>query len=475
MPAEPDPVLHTPSAGSTKSHWSTDVKFPVYAIAWIDDEHVVLAGGGGGSRTGVRNRLSLYRLSASPASKRSLTLLHSYTLAATEDAPMTIAYDPQTSSLVAGINSPAEELEKGTNRNLRVFEVRRTEEGGGWEIEESRRIGTLKTVDPDQYQKVSAFTRPPLPSSSTDLSSSSSSTRPSSDVPTLLAIGSTNSQLSLVRWPEAEEEVWPPAWYSSSGAGGEQGKGKEEEQEEVMDVDFDDRGELLVGTSPSRLSIFPTTKSPYLSRAPEAVQVIERPVLKKEMKCVFRGAKFGRLSTSTHLYTVVNASPLIPSSLSQKQRKAFIKKTPSKAFVSLWDAESWTLVKTRTVCQKPVTVFEVSRDGRRLAYGASDLSVGILDAETLRPILTILHAHDFPVTTLQFNPTGTTLISGSADNSIRIIAVPAGGAVGTGGGGSATTVWAVLVTLLVLLVAVAIQAGYVGEDVLRAARLGGMF
>jgi hypothetical protein len=94
--------------------------------------------------------------------------------------------------------------------------------------------------------------------------------------------------------------------------------------------------------------------------------------------------RFGRKATKSNLYTVVNASPLIPSSLNQKQRKAFAKKVPQKAFVSLWDAEGWTLVKTRTVCQKPVTVFEVSEDGERLAYGGSDLSVGILDAHTLR-------------------------------------------------------------------------------------------
>jgi hypothetical protein len=47
------------------------------------------------------------------------------------------------------------------------------------------------------------------------------------------------------------------------------------------------------------------------------------------------------------------------------------------------------------------------------------------DADS-QPILTILHAHDFPVTSLRFNPSGTVLISGSADNSIRVIAVPRG-------------------------------------------------
>ena len=42
-----------------------------------------------------------------------------------------------------------------------------------------------------------------------------------------------------------------------------------------------------------------------------------------------------------------------------------------------------------------------------------------------QPLLTILKAHEFPPTTLRFNPTSTLLVSGSADNSVRIISVPA--------------------------------------------------
>lgn len=38
--------------------------------------------------------------------------------------------------------------------------------------------------------------------------------------------------------------------------------------------------------------------------------------------------------------------------------------------------------------------------------------------------MTILQAHDFPVTSLRFNPTADLLISGSADNSVRVITVP---------------------------------------------------
>lgn len=39
-------------------------------------------------------------------------------------------------------------------------------------------------------------------------------------------------------------------------------------------------------------------------------------------------------------------------------------------------------------------------------------------------LVTVLKAHDFPPTTLRFNPTASLLVSGSADNSIRIMSVP---------------------------------------------------
>ena len=82
-----------------------------------------------------------------------------------------------------------------------------------------------------------------------------------------------------------------------------------------------------------------------------------------------------------------------------------------------------------------------SPDGRFVAYGSSDYTVGILDAQTLavrsthnpvtqtilivaQPLLTILKAHEFPPTTLRFNPSSNLLVSGSADNTVRIVTVP---------------------------------------------------
>lgn len=412
MPAEATPSVLTAERGaSTKSHFPLDVQFPVYSVAWTDDKTVVLAGGGGSSRTGVKNRLSSYTVDFR---ERQLSLVEEHELSREEDAPMTIAIDHESKVLAAGINSSAAELEKGVNENLRIFAVADSH------LKAEKRRQTLSSTDPDHYQKVTAFSR--------------------SSASKLLAVGSTNSELSLLSYPDLRD-VCPPLEYNG---------------EEIFDADFSDDGTMFAGTSSGKLCVWPTQVADS-STVPEPLQVIERPVLKRELACTFRAAKFGRRGTATNLYTVVNAAP-----------SGSVRKPPAgskKAFVSLWDAKAWRLLKTRTVSQKPVTAFDVSDDGSLLAYGSSDLSIGILDAVTLRPIVTVLHAHDFPVTSLKFNPAGTLLVSGSADNSIRVIQVPPPDQ--RGGGNSAS--YLVLLTLLVLVLAILIQQTF-GEDLLQAAR-----
>lgn len=95
----------------------------------------------------------------------------------------------------------------------------------------------------------------------------------------------------------------------------------------------------------------------------------------------------------------------------------------------------------------------------------------------LQSIMTILRAHDFPVTSLRFNPTATLLLSGSADNSVRVIEIPPVAERGahlrcfrsplTFAGNS--TMFTVLVTLLILLLAVYSQSTF-APDVLSVGR-----
>lgn len=42
-----------------------------------------------------------------------------------------------------------------------------------------------------------------------------------------------------------------------------------------------------------------------------------------------------------------------------------------------------------------------------------------------QPLLKILHAHSFAITALAFNPSGNLLASAGADNTVRLIVIPA--------------------------------------------------
>jgi len=152
------------------------------------------------------------------------------------------------------------------------------------------------------------------------------------------------------------------------------------------------------------------------------------------------------------LYTVINTSP---------RRARQTKSTTRPSFVVKWsipdtdnkDKENkWEAVKVRKVGDKGITCFDISPDGRFLAFGSSDYTIGILDVNTLSPLLTILKAHDFPPTTLRFNPTSRLLVSGSADNSVRIVSVPA-----ELGGQSWGMLLVIILTLIVILLAIAFR------------------
>jgi len=154
--------------------------------------------------------------------------------------------------------------------------------------------------------------------------------------------------------------------------------------------------------------------SPQNGISLELKKTIDIPDVMKAMgNCTFRAVRFH--PSERYLFTVLNGV----ATRSNKSRN------PSRqSFICRWDTETWIVDRQRKVGDRGVTCFDISPDGRFLAFGSSDLSIGILDATTLIPIVTILKAHEFPPTTIRFNPTSTLLVTGSADNSIRIVNVP---------------------------------------------------
>ncbi|KAF4600856.1 hypothetical protein EYR38_005501 [Pleurotus pulmonarius] len=387
-------VRHTPHSLPT---------FPVYSSAFLSPNDLVLGGGGGSTKSGIKNRMRLYHVGAD----RSLELKDEIEV---PDAPMSMAAETESQTIVCGINSPQELLEKGENDNCRVFSVK------DQKFTALATAGTLPAGSVEDYQKVSVL---------------------SPDGKLVLVAGNND-----VPYPSLQ----PVVQSISTG------------KDDIYDATFSSKTVVVATTANLIVYAIPKLPEPTSSSSPskkrkgkqkaqsipdlEILRTVELPAsLGGVSGSTFRSARYHPQDETT-LYTVTNTVPV-------RSRK----KSPSRqAFVCKWSTESWTVSKVRKVSDKGLTCFDISSNGKLLGYGSSDYSIGLLDSSTLTPVVTILKAHDFPPTTLKFNPASTLVVSGSADNTVRIVSVPE-----AFGGSSWNALLLVILTILVILLAVAAQ------------------
>ncbi|KAJ7088610.1 quinon protein alcohol dehydrogenase-like superfamily [Mycena epipterygia] len=365
-------VQHTP-------HFLTE--FPVHSSAFLSPTHLVLGGGGGASRTGIKNKLRVYDV----GENRSITLIDELELKRGEDAPMSMATNLESGTLACGVNSPKESLSKGENENCRVYAFKEQK------LALLKTHGTLVSGDLDDFQKVTVL---------------------SPDGKLLVAAGTTS--LQLLSFPS----LAPTALAV-------------ETDKEIYDVTFS-QNTLVVATtdnllvyalpagaaqpkgSPSKNKKKGKQKATVLPEL-ELLRTVDPPTaLAGSTGTIFRAVRY-HPQNSDILYTISNTVPA---------RSRTKKVAPLQAFVCKWNTATWALDKVRKVGDKGVTCFDVSPNGDLLAFGSSDFSIGLLDANTLAPLVTIPKARELSLTTLKFNPTSRLLVSGSACSSIRIIAVP---------------------------------------------------
>ncbi|KAG2043015.1 WD40-repeat-containing domain protein [Suillus americanus] len=409
--------------------------FPVYSCAFVASDQMVVGGGGGAAKTGIKNKLRLFNVSQD----RQLEMLCEHELEKGEDAPMSIAAHPESRSFVCGINSSKECLEKGENENCRVFSI---SESGNALIKGVTR-GTLPSGALEDYQRVTVISpdgKLLAVAGERDLSllafPSLSPVAQSVQVPKGEIYDVTFSSTHLVLATSLNLLVYalpkPPSEDSGEKSpkkkrGKQKGKGKEKE---------------IPSRTPSQipeLRLVDTIDIPLVPGAP-AQSVV-----------TFRAARFHPLDHNT-LFTAVNtvAPRLKKSKTGQKQ--AYILKWRVDLNGEQNSARSISMEGSRKAGEGGLTCFDVSPNGQFLAFGSSDYSLGMLDSTALTPLLSILKAHEFPITTVRFSPTSTLLVSGGADNSIRIVTVPEKFA-----GQSWTMIILIILALLVILVAFLLQ------------------
>ncbi|KAL7420728.1 hypothetical protein Q5752_004679 [Cryptotrichosporon argae] len=378
----------------TQHHAHATPSFPVYCLAWAADDALVLGGGGGPSRSGIDNKLKLANVSPDG---RQLTYINELTLSRDEDAPMTLAVDRAGKRLVTGINAARVALEQGENAQCRVYT---------YEADQLAFARAAQTIAADWAGNFDDYPYQKLTALAPDAA--------------LVAVGTTDNAVALLSLPALARV---PAAFDVDG--------------ELVDLSFS-------GPHGGWLAVATTSKVVIYTVAVDGEKVdvkLAHTVVPPDTSLAFRSARLVGAADGPALVAVLNSA--------RRGRGA-----PTKSYVAHFargpggtasgetalrgktegqgegegkaegNGGPWRLVAKREVGNKPVTVCDVSEDGRLVAYGCSDLSLGILDAQTLAPLLKILHAHSFPPTALKFNPAASLLVSASADNTVRVVVVP---------------------------------------------------
>lgn len=368
--------------------------FPIYSCAFISDDLLVAGGGGGASRSGIKNKLRLFRISV----KRQLESLAEFELDKDEDAPMSMAAHIESRTIVCGINSAVAKLQKGENENCRKFLI---DSGDEFKFTLLGTRGTISPGNAEDYQRLSVL---------------------SSDAQ-FVAVGSER-ELTLLSY-EGLSPVTRPILVSKG---------------EIYDATLSATHlilatsvNLLVYALPATLrsrgkeknAIIDNLHTPIDSLPDlQLVKTLDVPTISSipvGATVTFRASRL-HPSDVNLFYSVINVTlPRAPKAKTAKKQAYILKWRVSAADDVSFSA---ILEGSRKISEGSLTCFDVSPNGKLLAFGVSDYSLGILDANSLAPLLSILKAHEFPITALRFNPSSKLLVSGGVDSSIRIVAIP---------------------------------------------------
>ncbi|ORX68033.1 WD40 repeat-like protein [Linderina pennispora] len=320
--------------------FTCDIGFPVGCIGVTSSNEVVLGGGGGPGGSGVKNKLSVYKVDKE---RQDLDEVSTITLSSNEDAPTCLAVHPKEKTIVSSVNVDKERIEKGENANCRVFKL--AKKG----IQAGKAAKTMLSTDDMDYQKTIAI-------------------EPHGR---LVANGSSDGTLAVVEYPSLK-----PAFPFVEASG------------EINDVDFNASGKWLVVATDHELKVL-------ASKDGSSVQNIDKPHTTSGEQAVFRSSRFGRakeqlMGFKAQQKTPVMLKDVLYTVLNTRSRK--------QAYIAMWNTQTWQRITTRPVCRSAITTFAVSNKGRLLAFATASLQIGICDAHTLRVLVRIPAAHSFAIT-----------------------------------------------------------------------------
>ncbi|KAI8873077.1 hypothetical protein GQ42DRAFT_160798 [Ramicandelaber brevisporus] len=390
------------------------VKLPINSLASTAAGDVLLCGGGGAGRSGVKNRLRVARIDAATG---QLSTVAETVLSSNEDAPWNLAPHPDkdTRVVAVGINGSADDIASGDANNCRIFDYSSIASATEQKAEEEqakskadafslvKKKTTLTSKRATDYQSVCRF----------------------STNGKHLLIGGTDGTAVLLAYPSLEN-------------GPELVSGRRSKTGKVLDASFDAESKLLALASAAAIDVHSVSDGAVShSIAADAAGAGE--------PCDFRAIGFSPAALAkspelvSTLYVVMNA------------------KSKKRAYLAAFDSATWKLAKRATAVSKhPVLTFAISFDGTLLALATSAAEVMIVCARTLRVLARFPDAHEVAITGLAFSPDGKFLVTGSIDENCNVIALPNSLDAYPGNRGLASPGTLILILLAIIMVILAV-------------------
>ncbi|CAO3616053.1 unnamed protein product [Cunninghamella blakesleeana] len=356
--------------------FKVSVGIPIFGLGFTKTNQLILCGGGGAGRSGVKNKLCSYKVDIR---RKDLEEEAVYDISFDEDAPMCLSVHPNENVVVAGINSSPEKIKSGDNENCRLFNIDESA------ITFAKSVQTLKSQNEADYQKVVRFNKDG----------------------SLLATGTTDGVVKVYK-------------YSSSSSIEELTSVQVVENDDILDVDFNTEDSKLTAVVADGIKLI-NLRGKNLGNV---IQTVSASTVHKKYKVQFRAFRYGVAYSENLAFAVANSNGkskagficILDAYTLEIKKVVQVSKKPITTFCLSTDGSvigfgnadlSLTLLeaKTLTVLTQvknahgfSITSIAISPDRRMLVSGSADNTCCIVDlpiqfpAPSINPVHTILLA-----------------------------------------------------------------------------------
>ncbi|KAG8182785.1 hypothetical protein JTE90_018658 [Oedothorax gibbosus] len=390
------------------------VNFPLYAVHVLTERHILVAGGGGSAKTGIRNVIEIYELINDGSTCRAESVTH---------------YETGSEAIMNCVIHNAGKyylLFAGMEGNCHVYKIKYGISDEGMSID-SKQSGKPDNVKLRRKNKTDAADTGPSVTES-DKPDANANVIHSKLFFDISKIDSFQTDFSEEPFQKLVRFSGSSNFLATGGADGHLRIWKHPKLNKVFDIaahtdDVDD-----IDISPDGKQIVSVSRDGY-GKVWDAQKGTLISDLKYELsskastKYRFRSCRFGIVDDKNDLSLFATLNPAVRS------------KPPSQCYICKWETKSFVQKKIVAAGTDMFSAMAINDNGRFIGLGTQSGSVKIYIAFSLTQIYNVERVHGIFVTGLEFLPTQeesrritggneTSLVSISVDNHVNIHHIP---------------------------------------------------